>query len=288
MKTREHVVIRRVWESFSKRGTHNGFTLVELLVVVTIIVILASLLAPMLGLALQHAYKVRCMAHLGNLAKCHLAYTTDNGQFLPGDDGGVIEDDIDWTNEPWGAAASLSIQTGLLYKGGYLRDTKIWLCPAVTLKSPGEYYIKYPMASFKPNPPWTQALIDTHPYTYHYSYNARTFLSRPCDDGGNAPSTAPWYGYAPWYKRRIDSFTDLDKAVLLAEENTGKVPWDGGYMSAGMGVLNDTWFVDPDVTENRHLNCSAVNYLDGHSGVLPPAINLTTNSKYLCAPAGSH
>lgn len=282
-------------KQFIVTKTRAAFTLVELLVVITAIVLLASLLSPVLSDGLQHSYKVRCLAHLGNIMKAHVEYAVDNKQFLPGQDAVVDITNFDYSTQPWGAAASLPISSGLLYKGGYLRNETIWRCPAVTLKSPGEFYLKYPWAAFGTGPAWTQADVDAHPYTYHYSYNAMTFLVSVRDPYSYyttvvVPDNQPWAGYTNsagkfvYGVRRLDSYTDPYRAIYMAEENTGKVPWDNNYFGAGWGVLNDPWFVDPDTTEGRHLRFSAVNYLDGHSDVIPPSINLTTNPNYSIAP----
>ena len=64
--------------------TRQGFSLVELLVVISIIALLASLLMPALALVRTAAQGTRCAANLKPLQLGNLAYSIDNeGIFLP-------------------------------------------------------------------------------------------------------------------------------------------------------------------------------------------------------------
>lgn len=50
-----------------QKSTQNGFTLIEMLVVLAIIVLLASLILPAVNKALQRGKQTKCMSQLRNI-----------------------------------------------------------------------------------------------------------------------------------------------------------------------------------------------------------------------------
>ena len=63
--------------------TIGGFTLVELLVVISIIALLISILMPSLASARQQAKGVQCLANLKRIAFAGIAYVHDNNAYPP-------------------------------------------------------------------------------------------------------------------------------------------------------------------------------------------------------------
>ena len=248
-----------------RNGRRNAFTLVELLVVVAIIALLVSILLPSLGRAKEHAYRVRCLAHLQNLVKAHHVYGAMFNEYLPGPNGIV---DMSLPNDPYGMLACTSTNTGLLGKAGVVTSPEMWMCPKVKLPCPGIWYEThgYPWG----HEGWTETMIRENPYTYHFSYNARTFCT---------PDGADWIDN-DLRSRNIDTFPEPSCTVLLAEENSGMIPWS----SSDYQVLNDPYFCGPDRTEPRHLGMSQVGYLDGHADQIDPYINLWYDDTYCPTP----
>src|SRR5213075_1201792 len=69
--------------SFVPRRRLNGFTLVELLVVIGIIVVLVSLLLPALNRAQDSARKVKCSSNLRQFGVALLTYAQSNNSQYP-------------------------------------------------------------------------------------------------------------------------------------------------------------------------------------------------------------
>ena len=72
---------------------HHAFTLLELLVVLAIIAVLLSVLAPVLGRMRSEARSVLCLAHLKQIAEAFHLYADANDGYLPSD----------WTDDAWDA-----------------------------------------------------------------------------------------------------------------------------------------------------------------------------------------
>ena len=75
-----------------------SFTLIELLIVIAIIAILASMLLPALNLARARGKSVSCVNTLKQLGLGFAQYMTDNGDFLPPILGGTTSPQPLWTD----------------------------------------------------------------------------------------------------------------------------------------------------------------------------------------------
>jgi len=110
--------------SFSRfaAGGRVGFTLVELLVAISIIAILATLLLPTIAAAMERSRRVVCSNNFKQCGFALYAYASDNEDRLPKVNGNV-NSDADVYHQP-------GQPNMVTYMRPYVADFKIWRCPA--------------------------------------------------------------------------------------------------------------------------------------------------------------
>ena len=110
----------------------NGFTLVELLTVITIIGMLAGMIFPSLQRVRAKAETTACQSNLRQIGTAVWLYVPDNGNKFPS------------INNPWGSQVFTNEgATNLLGAlGPYGLTAKVLACPA-DLRSKDSYYRKY-------------------------------------------------------------------------------------------------------------------------------------------------
>src|SRR5258706_12516844 len=117
----------------------RGFTLVELLVVISLIALLIGLLLPVLGRARQQAASVACLSNLRQLAVAAQIYCDGNKGSFPiaydnvSDPPLVISVNWDFTTTRNTATGDVTITPGLLWSGH--TNPRIQQCPTYDGKS---------------------------------------------------------------------------------------------------------------------------------------------------------
>ena len=134
-----------------KANGEAGLTLMELMVVVGIIAILASLLLPGIHRAKASAQKTTCLNNLRQINEAILMYADDSHGTLPG----LI------TNipSPWLAYKEL-MKSYVAIQGPSSERDKIFACPADTFYYPGFWDARIPQSHYK------QAYYDYSSYAF--------------------------------------------------------------------------------------------------------------------------
>jgi prepilin-type N-terminal cleavage/methylation domain-containing protein len=160
----------------------QGFTLVELLIVIGIIVVLMGVLLPALSRARESANRTICTHNIRQIGVAMLTYIGNNDDSLPFY-GGY---DPSWSGDfykstasdelhpyaayradkaPWNGPPPVPMKLALLYAGGYAGDGKMFYCPSN--RNPQYRYDSY----VKPMAPNTSTKWGTLPQAYNAGKN---------------------------------------------------------------------------------------------------------------------
>ncbi len=159
----------------------NGFTLVELLVVIGIIAVLVAMLLPALNKARQQAVRISCLSNLRQLGMMFHMYAQDNKGSLP------YCTSTKWSDSYGVDADLLSSKANLGYN---VKQMKLYHCPAAPTEGTYlySYGYNYEIAYGGPN---RQRQISSH------RQPSRTMLLMEKGWREDDSASYPWYAESP-------------------------------------------------------------------------------------------
>lgn len=187
--------------NFSSRVRRSAFTLIELLTVIAIISILASMLLPSLSRAREMARRTSCTSNMRQLNLGIQQYTQDYDERLPpaavGNDGaGQLGGWVYYSQFGSGSnSAKFDVTKGAIYT--YIKSTQVFVCPD-----------------------------DTQGQNNGDSY---AINSCALTQTGNGMSGA----------KTLAAFDEVTKWMLLSEENTFQNTTDDGYQLVVTNKFSD-------------------------------------------------
>lgn len=218
--------------SRSRRQSLHGFTLMELLVVISIIALLLSILAPSLGLVKERARRTICGSNLKQMVLAGIMYAQDhNGRFIYKESGGTWQPHI-W----WELHKSANFDYRVFFEGyldgyklkkrgvwtkGYDHAPKAMFCPSAITKELG-YGKTWP---YSPTSSWAPFQTSYQYFNLGFYENIRnqaswlSFAKMPLT--ATAKSSTPLFGDLMEYR-------DLDGGFWRAANHfkNGFKEWD--------------------------------------------------------------
>ena len=242
----------------SQQAHGLGFTLVELLVVIAVIAILASLLLPTLAKAKNKGQGARCLSNTRQIGLASMMYGNDWEDRLP---------DKDWQQGPYRNAQQKScggewLWTPAIQLDQYLKAPLVWVCPS---KGRGLIYATEP-GTFDPS------------YTGFLSYGFNYIGCYGLDYSKATPAF-----------RKYSSIAEPTRTVAMAEIGGSSDPKQiGGVGDASAdGAWLDEWWALNSYPNNsspkggtnhrfqsqyaKHNRRVDLVFLDGHSAASRPS-----------------
>ncbi len=249
-----------------------AFTLVELLVVVSIIALLISILLPSLQRARDQAKQVKCLAHQSGLAKAAISYTTEENDWIPGSPGtsgsmllgkdwgaaNVVDlprnavQVYDWMGALAGVQMSFSMPANRVQRWKILVEG-IFECPSNRFTAPSwggtdpeQLFPNQKLVSYNMmrNMLWWENADDTP----SFPNNTDVVMHRTIPDGSLLPP-----GYAPKINQvgqpsekvfisdgsrftKLENESDLNSPVILDYDSDWKAGFGGAFADGGPTV----------------------------------------------------
>jgi prepilin-type N-terminal cleavage/methylation domain-containing protein/prepilin-type processing-associated H-X9-DG protein len=220
-----------------------AFTLIELLIVIAIIAVLASLLLPALGVVKHTVKRITCAGNQRQIHHGVMCYTDDNNGWIPP----ACDDPFYYVNEylcqPYYAVGNMTVPSAGGFKGiTFERMSGIYFCPAVSSAS---------------SSPFFSLAVEPSQCKSSYSVTLNTTTS--------ATAGGCWVLSGNAYKqtRKLDTFSG--NYVLLCDrlhrDTAPAQAYSGGHTSHWQYSTDYPWYAPAFVHSGRQCNFL---FKDGH------------------------
>ena len=203
----------------------QGFTLIEMLIVVAIVALLAAVLLPVFAKARARGQQAACLSNLRQLSLAVFQYAQDSDDHYPyGGDPSDLNTDS-WKNweggKYWPAVLQMQANHQSLpsVMSGYVKDRDLWRCPSDNGFEVGGSFEDIPLAA---HPSCFQAFGMSYLYTTPLALDGQTITSvrvwsrlfpynehDPVDVPLFSDHVGHWHGDTAWSEERLN-FVMLD------------------------------------------------------------------------------
>jgi prepilin-type N-terminal cleavage/methylation domain-containing protein/prepilin-type processing-associated H-X9-DG protein len=227
----------------------KAFTLIELLIVIAVIAILASLLLPALRSARERAKQIQCMGQERQFTMAALSYAGDYNGFVPSYYQGTY---------PLNSGFSDTRQLGFLWGTGYLSNVMVALCPSelegaliarpdIPDNPPAVQSYSYGMPAYLGDDKWYNAAREANP--------SKTILYSDSIYFMTFNSVNEWVSSS--YINQYSAPTgDSQRTIHLRHNNSGNAAFVDGHVES----LTGDGYKQYGFTGGRDINYLTVNF----------------------------